>query len=271
MVYVRKRIGRRRTFLQKHKMQVILLACIAVGLLSVLVFSALRPAPQTGTYQPLPLPQTRGWNSQSPLPVRGYERVVYPYSVIPGGVYSREELAANMSSDRVVADHFADFSVGQARMIRLEVTQNVHVSYRIRDRVFWTSKTVKIPKGETLITDGRSFARSRCGNRISVEPQAPVSQEEPEPESFDIPVLARAEPEELGTLPPTGLELREVTPIVPYYPVPPPKILPYYYRPLFVVSPPPEIFVPEPPAWSLLLAGLITILTMRFFRFRGKR
>jgi hypothetical protein len=251
---------------------VLFLICVAAVLLSVLVFSALRPTPPTGYYSPHPLPQTGGWISQTPLPVREYERVVYPYSVIPGGVRNRGELAANMSSDRVVAEHFADFSVGQARMVNLEVTRNVYVSYRIRDKVFWTSKTLKIPKGETLITDGRSFARSRCGNRISVEPQAPVSEEEPEPESFDIPVLARAEPGELATLPPSGLELREVTPVVPYFPVPPPKILPYYYRPLFVVSPPPEILVPEPSGWSLLLTGLILLLALSFYKiFREKK
>lgn len=242
-------------------------SAVAVCLLTYVFAKALRHPAATVTYAPAAVSRAPEWTPEGlGIQARKYERIVYPYSVIPGGVRSREELAANVSVDRIVAAHFADFSVSQARMINLDVAQNVHVSYRIRDKVFWTAKAVKIPEGETLITDGRNFARSRCGNRISVAPQAPVSEEEPEPESFDIPMLARAEPGEMGILPESGLELREITPIIPYYPVPPPKILPYYYRPLFVVSPPPDIVVPEPGAWSLLLTGLGVLFVARFFR-----
>ncbi len=273
MGYVKKKIGRRRTFLQKYKIPLLLLAC-AAGFLFFWVNRAPRPPVPAGYYVPETSSWAPEWVAQSRIPVRDNERVVYAYSVIPGGVRNREELAANMSKDRVVAEHFADFSVGQARMINSEVPQEVHVSYRIRDKVFWTSKTIRIPKGESLITDGRSFARSRCGNRISVEPQAPVSEEEPEPESFDIPVLARAEPGELTAPPPVSLEFREVTPItpiLPYYPAPPPKILPYYYRPLFAMRPTPEFVIPEPSGLSLLLTGLIALCAFCFSRYFRKK
>jgi hypothetical protein len=35
---------------------------------------------------------------------------------------------------------------------------NAYVSYRIRNKVFWSAKTVKIPRGAALVTDGRDYA-----------------------------------------------------------------------------------------------------------------
>jgi len=194
-----------------------------------------------------------------------YERVVYPYSVIPGGVHSREELAANISSDRVVAAHFADFMVSQARIAKAEETKFVHVSYRIGDKVFWTAKTVKLPKGETLITDGRDVARTRCGNKVSAVPQEPVFEEEPAIETFDVPVIAKLETPELETIVESGLEPRDFSPLEPVIPIQRPNILPYYYRPLFVIRPP-DMVVPEPGTLSLLIVGLTGFLLVRFIR-----
>jgi len=247
----------------KHRVLMLFLIGASACLLSFFVARALRNPAVTMTYGP-PAPSRAAEMVPKIQPAK-YERIVYPYSVIPGGVRSREELAGNMSNDRVVADHYAEFAVSQARMVKMEVAKNVYVSYRIRDKVFWTAKAIKIPQGEALITDGRDYARARCGNRISVLPQAPVSEEEPAPEVFDIPVLASVEPPDLGTLPESGLELREFSPIEPSFPVPPPKILPFYYRPLFVVSPP-DIAVPEPGTLGLLLAGLAALFIVRLRR-----
>ncbi len=263
MVYIRKRIGRRRNFFQKHKVLVLFLVCAGACLLSFLFASVFRNAAPTMVFRP-PAPSSATELIPRIQPQK-YERIVYPYSVIPGGVRSREELAANMGNDQVVAAHFADFAVSRARMVKMEVTKNVYVSYRIRDAVFWTAKAIKIPEGEALVTDGRDYARARCGNRISVLPQAPVSEEEPEPEDFDIPMLARMEPPNLETLPESRLELREFSPITPYFPAPPPRILPYYYRPLFVVSPSGHI-IPEPGTLGLLLVGLAALFIIRFAR-----
>ena len=106
----------------------------------------------------------------------------------------------------------------EARIVRSEEAQFAYVSYRIRNNVFWTAKTVKIPKGETLITDGQSSARTRCGNKVSVLPQEPISQEEPPIETFEIPIIAGAEPPplDLAKLPEAGLELRPNSPLKPY-------------------------------------------------------
>jgi hypothetical protein len=193
-----------------------------------------------------------------------YERVVYPYSVIPGGVRSREELAASISRDPVVAAHYADFKVSRARMIQEDQTRFMHVSYRMQDQIYWTAKKIKIPQGETLITDGDVTARARCGNQVSAVPLLPVSDEEPMLETFDLPRMAAAEEPELGPVAQVNLELREFSPFE-YIPIEP-NILPYYYRPLFVVNPPNEIPVPEGSTFSLLVVGLAACFVSRFAR-----
>lgn len=192
--------------------------------------------------------------------------MVYPYSVIPGGVRSREELAESVVKDPVVASHFADFGISQARIVSAEETQFVHVSYRMRNKVYWTKKPVKIPKGETLITDGKDSARTRCGNKVSVLPQEPVSEEEPPIETFDIPIVAESAPPALDRMTDSELEWRPDTFTIPPTTLREPKILPYYYRPLFVVNPstPPE--VPEPGTLVLFGTGLAGILAFKFAR-----
>jgi hypothetical protein len=178
------------------------------------------------------------------------QRIVYPYSVIRGGVRSREELAASISSDKVVADHFADFQISQAKIIQTEEAKFVHVSYRIRNKVYWTAKSIKLPKGETLITDGQEAARTRCGNMVSATPQEPTSEEEPEIETLDIPQLARVEAPELSD--------HEITPFQH------PDIF-YDYQPLYVPSAN-DIAVPEPGTLGLLATGLAILAAIGFGR-----
>ena len=241
-------------------MLLLVLAGTASGLLAFILTQQIR-----GPVERLPLrPEAPVQGSQSGryLQPASNERFIYPYSVIPGGVRSREELAGNMAADKVVGAHYARFDVGQAQIVKAEETQFVHVAYRVRDKVFWTSKKLKIPKGEPLVTDGRNFARTRCGNRVSAAPLEPVSEEEPPIETFDVPVLARVETPEL---PETGFEMPAIPRIETHVPVPRPKILPYYYRPLFVVRPP-DVVVPEPATLSLLAVGLAAFVTVRFAR-----
>ncbi len=191
-------------------------------------------------------------------------RYVYPYSVIPGGVLSREELSSVIGNDPIVAEHYSGFAVRQAKIIHAEETQFMHVSYRLRNKVYWTAKKVKIPKGESLITDGNEVARTRCGNKVSAVPLEPVAEEEPTVETFDMPVLAQVDAPELELPPTIGLDFQDVPTLQPYIPVQRPTILPYYYRPLFVAKS--TEVVPEPATFGLLAIGLAALVTVRLVR-----
>ena len=112
-------------------------------------------------------------------------RRVYAYSVIRGGAYSAGELDAALQSDPVALIHYADFRRSQAKTVESPQEQQVYVSYRKNDAVYWTSHRVRIPKGEVLLSDGTNYARARCGNRISLTPRQPTSAQEPPPGSLD--------------------------------------------------------------------------------------
>ena len=112
----------------------------------------------------------------------------YPYSVIPGGVRDLADLREHAARDYVVRRHFAGFNYQKARLIRAEKAREVYLSYRLRDRIFWTRKKVRLLAAELLLTDGTITARARCGNQVSETPKAEVSDEEPAADVLDQPV-----------------------------------------------------------------------------------
>ena len=114
-------------------------------------------------------------------------RVVYPYSVIPGGVQTAEDLRQVSDHDRIVGSHYAGFDFRNARIVELDQPKLVYLSYRMGDRVYWTAKRISLRKGEKLITDGRTTARTRCANQISESPQPAVSPAEPPAARFEEP------------------------------------------------------------------------------------
>lgn len=118
-------------------------------------------------------------------------RAVYAYSVIPGGVKNRKELQEALRRDPVVAAHYANFHVSSLRLTHLVSSRKVHVSYRIGNQVFWTRKQLTLRPGESLLTDGTHFARTRCGNRVAEVPDGPSSPAEPPIETLDKPVFPR--------------------------------------------------------------------------------
>ena len=116
-----------------------------------------------------------------PLPARA----LYPFSVIPGGVENVRELRRALARDPVAADHYAGFDLAKARVIRLNHDWPLYVSYRMGDRIFWTSKKLRIHKGERVITDGAHSARTvgqvrRHKNKIADSPHPPSPRREPE-------------------------------------------------------------------------------------------
>ena len=109
----------------------------------------------------------------------------YNYSVIPGGAQNAQELARAIQTDEVVAGHYRDVDPSTMHPQTVSVERMAHVSYRINDRVFWTKKPVRIYEGETILSNGETEIRARCGNAISIAPLLPTSDEEPESTEFD--------------------------------------------------------------------------------------
>lgn len=134
--------------------------------------SASSPAPP-GTTQPGAL------DADTDVETGASERPHYRHSVIPGGAYSGQELAAIIRRDAVVAAHHGTVDLSRVRATVTPAARMAYVSYRVGDRVFWTRKPVLIPAGETLLTDGEIEIRARCGNGVSDIAREPVSDVEP--------------------------------------------------------------------------------------------
>jgi hypothetical protein len=112
-------------------------------------------------------------------PEGGRYTPVLPYSVIPGGVQSGDELRVALQNDPLGARHYAMFNVSFAHVVRLARDRRAYVSYRLGDRIYWTSHQVTLHAGEALLTDGVPLARTRCGNRISDSPETPTHPSDP--------------------------------------------------------------------------------------------
>jgi hypothetical protein len=119
----------------------------------------------------------------------GGNRPAYPYSVVPGGVRDGRELKWAAEHDPVVAAHYAGFDFDHARVVRLVLARTAYVSYRIGNKVYWTRHRVSLKKGETILTDGKIIARTRCANRVETLPQQANAGIEPPYAKFDQPLL----------------------------------------------------------------------------------
>jgi hypothetical protein len=207
-------------------------------------------------------------------------RAVFPYSVIPGGVRDAGELQNAAKKDPVVAGHYSDFQMARAHTLRLDRPALMYVSYRLNNRVYWTRNRMTIPAGETLISDGESYARVRCGNRLSPIAALPVSVSEPPAEKLENPdwvppLLANLMPAEgfgdfpyptnLPQLPvlPTAGTVASGTPPAGFPPILPPGVAPLGSN---TTPPPPPVPTPEPGALPLLLSGALLFGIWAFFR-----
>jgi len=122
--------------------------------------------------------------------LRGREnRPIYPYSVVSGGVRDAGELKWAADHDPVVRSHYKGFDYEHARIVRLVLARTAYISYRIGNKVYWTRHRVTLKKGETVITDGKMTARTRCGNKVEEVPQQETSALEPPAAKFDEPIM----------------------------------------------------------------------------------
>lgn len=151
----------------------------------------------------------------------------YPYSVIPGGAYSPAELRAVNQRDQLVRNHYSDFNLSAAQLVTLTADRYQYASFRLKDKIYWTQNRLKIPKGEVLLTDGRHYARTRCGNRLSPVAVAQTTPLQPPDRLLGLPPFS---PDQLGKgvlqpapAPPPG-ELAQEYPVVPFES---PRLAPY--------------------------------------------
>jgi hypothetical protein len=195
-------------------------------------------------------------------------QAVYPYSVIPGGVGSVEELREIAEHDPVVAQEFQGFDYQHAHLVTVSEKQSMYVAYRQGDKVYWTRKKMTLHPGETLISDGKIAFRTRCGNRIAVAPLGPPGLMDPLEADLDQPLFANEmvtnavepKPEAIAT------SLPSAAPIVGNALVPAAShkgLIPLFFLPLAGLpgtggsSPhPPLAVAPEPGTLLLLSTGL---------------
>ncbi len=139
----------------------------------------------------------------------------YPYSVVPGGVYSPAELRTAAQKDESVQSHYSDFDLRNAHLIANSNDRFQYVSFRMNGKIFWTHRKILIPKDEVLLTDGKNFCRTRCGNRLSDAPHRETTAMEPSEHVLNMPPfhpemlrngeLTLAAPPDLDSVPADGI------------------------------------------------------------------
>lgn len=122
---------------------------------------------------------------RSPRALGESARPIYRHSVIPGGAYSPDEVAHAMRRDGVVAAHYSGVVPDRLRAEALDEDRAAYMSYRVGDQIYWTKQKVRLPAGETVLSDGTHHIRARCGNCIAFAPMEPTSDEEPAEMEFE--------------------------------------------------------------------------------------
>lgn len=212
------------------------------------------------------------------FPATGPSRPVFRHAVVPGGVFSKEEVWHAGFQWPEVQAHYGRLDIERLQLQKLEKSKQAHVSYRKGSGIYWTSYTMNVPAGETVLTDGLKSIRARCGNLISELPQEPVLPDEPAPEELDTPV-------------PNVLPLSVDAPLAPVTTLFPPRFkLPIFFIPL-AFGPginkcgktkhsdpddpddpdPPGPVVPEMPSWCYTSLGLAALATIYALRRRRRR
>ncbi len=153
-------------------------------------------------------------------------RSIYPYSIIPGGISSVEELKIAITHDPLVKAHYRGFNLAKAHIVRLTKDRAVHVSYRLGGGIYWTQKSIILLRGET--------------------PDAPP------PVVFDTPMVPPTFPSpppyDAPLAPPPGGSV-PILPIIPIFPG-------GGSSPPVIHKPPEPVPVPEPGTLCLLIATL---------------
>lgn len=97
-------------------------------------------------------------------------------------IRSIEHFHRLVEQDRVLAKHYAGFNWKLAREEVLNRPTLVYVAYRKNQQIKYTTRRVKLPKGDRYITDTKRNARFFCGNDfIGAPPNSPPESPGPSP------------------------------------------------------------------------------------------
>ncbi|MBV8051953.1 MAG: PEP-CTERM sorting domain-containing protein [Acidobacteriaceae bacterium] len=217
-------------------------------------------------------------SAATPGSIYSTDRRVYPYSVIPGGVLSVDELRNAALQDAVVARHFKGFNYDRAHLVRVSEARSVYLSYRIGDRVYWTRHKIALHPGEMLITDGTTAARTRCGNRIAAAPLDAGSPLEPSLEEFEqprapsLPIIPAALVDPIPSkLPDPAIPEEKAAPLIAAAKH---SGIPWFIPPVYIPQdshdhPEPLAVTPEPGSLLLISSGLAAVY-WRVRKAKGK-
>lgn len=242
------------------------------------------------TYRHTRVPQ-QSIAATKPSPVSvSAERRNYPYSLVPFGVQSAEELKQAMLRDAGLAEHYRGFDFSNATFVVLDHDDCGYVSFRKAGEISWTRKCVKLYRGEKILTDAHYLVRAACGNQIAYRPQAPTAPVDVAVLGPDAPPVTPggATPNRLvaavtppavggGTAPAPASPVSPVTPSAPVAPAAPgsptvPVLIPPYgggtccrppvhRQPTGPSSPP--VGVPESDyAGMLILSGILIVAAL---------
>ena len=101
-------------------------------------------------------------------------RQMFPFSVIPGGVFDARELADSIAKDVVVRDHYRDLQPDRMWFTRVKKPMLAYVSYRKDSKVGWTAirspsrpmnsclPTASISSVPAVETASKSRSRNLC-------------------------------------------------------------------------------------------------------------
>lgn len=96
-------------------------------------------------------------------------------AVVPGGVYNQATLIEHASL-------YPMCDISNAHFSTLPAPLTSHVSYIHDGKMYWTTKTRTLPKGEFVIYAGQCVILQRCGNLLDMQSSDlphPVLQNEP--------------------------------------------------------------------------------------------
>ena len=79
----------------------------------------------------------------APAPAQNFRaaRRIYPFSVIPGGVYEPKELVTSMEKDPALREHYKDVKLDNLVAVRTSSAIKAEVSYR-KNCLLYTSRCV---------------------------------------------------------------------------------------------------------------------------------